>query len=79
MIQQIALCLLVAVGIVMLSAEVSNAWHHLSGCGSAHGGGFGRHIRQPHRIYRHYEFRGGYGCHHYEYDRMRAMYGFINL
>ena len=82
MIQQIALCLLVAVAIVMVSAPVSDAWHHSCGCGRSHGNYYGRsfgHIHHRPIAYRHYEFHCGYWNHHFEYERMRAMYGFINL
>ena len=77
---QIILCIiLAAVGIVMVSAEACNAWHYSSECGGPYGGSYNRHFRHQHRTYGRYQFRGGYGCHHYEYDRMRAQYGFINL
>jgi hypothetical protein len=79
MIQQISLCLLLAVGIAMVTPEVSNAWHRGFGSGSSRRASFGGHFRHRPTTYRQYEFGRGYWCHSNEYERMRAMYGFTNL
>ena len=79
MFQQIALCLLVAVGIVLVSADVSNAWQYWSGSSSFHARSYSGHFRHRPITYRQYKFDRGHGCHSCEYERMRAMYGFLNL
>jgi hypothetical protein len=86
MTRHIKLCAIIAAfGIVMVNAQVSNAWHYPSECssylgyGSHHGGSFGRHFRHRHRAYRPYEFHGCHGYYSTEYEWMWARYGFLNL
>jgi hypothetical protein len=88
MIRQLKLCIIVVTtGIVMMSAQVSEAWQYSRGCGcsSAYGGssygsfqgGYsGNHFRHRPSNYRQYSGPSGHTA---EYERMRDLYGVINF
>lgn len=91
MIRQIKHCIIVvAVGIVLVSAQVSSAWHNSRGCRCSSGYGVRGYdsSRDERFSYRYHQRPRTYGQYEYnvtpsnptgEYERQRALYGFLNL